>query len=491
MNREERENIRRKGQFWTPDWLARPMVWYVLGSGADHLLDPAVGTGVFFQAAKLVATEQSRNLRLSGVEIDTGALVQGLLEQKLCPEDLKHIVVGDFFKFASMSSWQAIVGNPPFIRHHRLSANQKRILRSTIAQHTGLILDGRAGLHVYFFVYALLLLAPGGRLSFILSSDVCEGCFANTLWRWVANHFAIDAVLTFTSTASPFPDVDINPIVVFISRNTPKKHISWAMCRSAGTRALEDWVRSSFERVVSTELDVLERSIKEALSVGLSRLPVRHEDLSLYTLADFAQVRRGIATGANDFFFMNSHRLKILHLPTEFTVRAIGRTRDVPGFEVTNQLLDHLDRSGRPTYLLSLDERSFDLLPKSIQDYIRLGEEMKLHKRPLIAQRNPWYKMERRDPPPILFAYLGRRNVRFILNSARVVPLTGFLCVYPKPGVNPHALWHVLNHPQVLSNLALVGKSYGDGAIKVEPRALERLSIPRLLCQEFGLPLQA
>jgi hypothetical protein len=39
-------------------------------------------------------------------------------------------------------------------------------------------------------------------------------------------------------------------------------------------------------------------------------------------------------------------------------------------------------------------------------------------------------------------------------------------------------LWNVLSHPQTISNLRKVGKSYGGDAIKVEPRALERLPLP-------------
>ena len=88
--------------------------------------------------------------------------------------------------------------------------------------------------------------------------------------------------------------------------------------------------------------------------------------------------------------------------------------------------------------------------------------------------------MERRTPPPLLFAYLGRRNSRFVRNRAGVVPLTCFLCVYPHPQVGDRvdSLWRVLNAPETIRNLRLVGKSYGGGAIKVEPRNLERLPIP-------------
>jgi hypothetical protein len=97
--------------------------------------------------------------------------------------------------------------------------------------------------------------------------------------------------------------------------------------------------------------------------------------------------------------------------------------------------------------------------------------------------------MEVRAAPPFLFAYLGRRNARFIRNTAGVLPLTGFLCVYPLQNdpVLLEKLWRVLNHPDTIANLALVGKSYGAGAIKVEPRALEQLPLPASALAAAGL----
>ena len=97
--------------------------------------------------------------------------------------------------------------------------------------------------------------------------------------------------------------------------------------------------------------------------------------------------------------------------------------------------------------------------------------------------------MEKRDVPPLLFAYPGRRSTRFILNQAGVLPLTGFLCVYPvhrEPEYVTH-LWQALNHPDTQENLHLVGKSYGSGALKVEPRSLDKLPIPAHIVQQFEL----
>ena len=73
------------------------------------------------------------------------------------------------------------------------------------------------------------------------------------------------------------------------------------------------------------------------------------------------------------------------------------------------------------------------------------------------------------------------------------MPLTGFLCVYPlsEDAKHIHNLWQALDHPDTLENLKLVGKSYGSGAIKVEPRSLEQLALPEHVVKMFGLTAKA
>lgn len=167
--------------------------------------------------------------------------------------------------------------------------------------------------------------------------------------------------------------------------------------------------------------------------------------------------------------------------------RAIGRTKDVSKNVLTVDDIEKLEKEDRPTFLLSLNGQ--DKFPKAVSNYLKVGEEMGLPERPLIQQRKPWYKMEKREVPPLLFAYLGRRNTRFIKNEAAVLPLTGFLCVYPiyNDEEFTNKLWQVLNHPDTLNNLKLVGKSYGSGAIIVEPSNLSKLPIPEHVVKQFDL----
>lgn len=196
---------------------------------------------------------------------------------------------------------------------------------------------------------------------------------------------------------------------------------------------------------------------------------------------------RGIATGSNEFFFLTAQQVEEIGIPKEFLKRAVGRTKDATESVLTLKDIEELEKKNRPTYLLSIN--GHDKFPKAISNYLKIGEELGLPSRSLIQQRKPWYKMEKRQVPLLLFAYLGRGNTRFIKNDAGVLPLTGFLCVYPiyddKEYINN--LWQALNHPDTLENLKLVGKSYGSGAIKVEPGNLNKLPIPEHIVSQFNL----
>ena len=206
-------------------------------------------------------------------------------------------------------------------------------------------------------------------------------------------------------------------------------------------------------------------------------------------LSEFARVVRGIASGANDFFFLTSEQIRQHGLDKKYFKRAIGRTRDCRQEKLIPDDIEALDNAGRPTWLLSIGKQSKEELPASLRNYIETGERLGLHERSLIKTRRPWYRMEERSVPGLLFAYLGRRECRFIENCAGVVPLTGFLCVYPWKDSSEYRdkLWRALNHPQTTANLIFVGKSYGGGAIKVEPRQLDSLEIPASVLAEVGL----
>lgn len=482
----KREALREKGQFWTPAWVAEAMVTYVMNCRTDHVFDPAVGAGAFFAAAKLVAARSGRKICLLGTELDRAALAQAR-QAGLSGDDLQDVEVRDFVLDGPSRKFSSVVANPPYIRHHRISTETKQRLKLLAKKVIGKSLDGRAGYHVFFFIKALERLELGGRLAFIMPADTCEGVFAPTLWKWVLDSYRLDAVVTFSHEATPFPCVDTNAVVFMISATAPEPSFKWCVCKESSSDAFRVWVEGGMPEVQSDSISAVRRSVAEGLETGLSRPPQeRHVGL---TLGDFARSMRGIATGGNDFFFMTSAQMDALRIPRDYFIRAVGRTRDVEGDEITADRLRALDEAGRPTYLLSLDGRPLEGFPEALQKHLVRGEQQGLHEGALIRTRKPWYKMESRQPPAFLFAYLGRRNARFIRNTAGIVPLTGFLCVYARePGPEfVERLSLLLNHEDTIANLRKVAKSYGSGAIKVEPRALERVPLTESALQSSGL----
>lgn len=483
----ERELLREKGQFWTPQWVSDAMVSYVLLDNPGHIFDPAVGGGVFFKSAKDISRKKNQRIELLGTEIDSEIFLEGT-KFGLIPDDFKFVELRDFILDTPKDHYKAIVANPPYIRHHRLTDEYKNKFKIIAKETIGFLIDGRAGIHIYFLLQSLRLLQPCGRLAFIMPSDTVEGVFSKDLWKWITQKYCLEAVVTFNYDATPFPTVDTNAIIFFIQNLPPKDHFFWARCTKSDSQQLKYWVNNNFQITNNSDINIVNRNLNEGLRTGLSR-PPRCNNSEELPLINFATVTRGIATGENDYFLLTIKKAEELGIPNEYLLTAISKTRDVKKDIITAEDIHLLEERDIPTLLFSPDGRPIDQFPDIVKKYLLHGEEIGLPKKALISQRKPWYKMEKRKIPPILFTYLGRRNCRFVLNDAKAVPLTGFLCVYPKRSSEDYikSLYNALNHPDTINNLSLVGKSYGSGAIKVEPRALERLPIPLSVIKDFGL----
>ncbi len=485
----KREALRVNGQFWTPDWVADAMAAYALADGAETLFDPGVGAGALLRAGRRL---RGPALQLRGREIDPAALVAAS-DSDLSAEDLAGVELRDFVLQPPKEAFPAIVANPPYVRHHRLSEIAKLTLHSFARNLIGQPIDGRAGLHVFFLLHCLKALAPGGRLAFIVSADICEGVYARTLWSWIASRFCLDAVITFAPAASPFPGVDTNAVLLLIRHTPPQGEFPWVKVHAAGGDALAQWMKAGLPSISDhPDLEIARRTAIEGFATGLSRAPLM-TPATQYCLGDFARVMRGIATGENEFFFMTAEKAESLGIPSKYLIPAIGRMRDVQTDPFTPEDIQQLEAANRPTRLLSLGDEPREQLPLALQRYLQAGEAANIPASTLIATRKPWYRMERRTPPPFFFAYLGRRAVRFIRNQTNAVPLTCLLCIYPHDtsAENLERLWRVFSDPRTVANLRLVGKSYGDGALKVEPRALQQLRIPDEVLEETKLPARA
>ena len=148
----------------------------------------------------------------------------------------------------------------------------KSALKEIALREIGVTLDGRAGLHVYFFIRALTLLKTSGKLAFIMPADICEGVFAQKLWGWITSKYCLEAVVAFAPEATPFPKIDTNPLIFFLSNTPPKPNFTWAYIKERGETNLYDLIISRFTAHDDT-ISVYHRPVQEALTSGLSKFP--------------------------------------------------------------------------------------------------------------------------------------------------------------------------------------------------------------------------
>lgn len=485
VSKPEISAVRNKGQVWTPRWVADAMAVLLKDHFDNGLLDPAIGPGALVAACRDIS---SKPLSVKAYDIDESVLSSEDSPDGFAKSAIADFTLASFIEDRTDFKVSAVIANPPYLRHHKITPEIKMRCQEIVQAEFGIKIDARAGLHIYFLVKSLTNLSEGGRLVFLLPADTFEGVFAQSLWTAIAEKYQIDGVITMSSEVAAFPGVDTNALIVSISKNPPRENMIWTCwegeSREDFSTAVAAAFSGNFEGARHLGLVSEEVSIKIAITRGFTRSQTQ-PDVAGVPFTQIARAVRGIATGGNDYFAMTREMIAEHGLDEADFVRTVVRVRDVPGGELTSEDLDELDRNGRPTFLLSIDATT--KMSTALKKYLQRGVDSGLSQGALVSARKHWYFMEKREHVPILFAYLGRRNTRFIRTRCDVSPLTGFLCVYPLQGVDADKLCAALNHPSTILELAKVGKSYGDGAIKVEPGGLRKLIVPFEALEAAGL----
>lgn len=90
--------------------------------------------------------------------------------------------------------FDAIMGNPPYVRQEDVSPELKAKY-ARVARGGGLHANGRSDLHLYFWGHALSLLKPDGRLGLLASSQWLDAEYGFALQGFLLENFRIEAIV--------------------------------------------------------------------------------------------------------------------------------------------------------------------------------------------------------------------------------------------------------------------------------------------------------
>lgn len=465
--RKTREERYALGQFFTPPCIADYMAKAVLDGKPQTVLDPGVGGGVLLRA---VGHGSGRTLL--GLDVDPDAIA---LARESLPSS--QLVVGDFLQRGKwpfeLKSFDAIISNPPYIRHHRLPAEHKALSKRYSAEFATKV-SSLSGSYVYFFLESILRLNPGGRLAFITPTEFLDARYGQAVKTALVENCEVDEILVLEADDLAFDGVlTTSAITVATRKIAPSRR--FAMVEAKMNGGLERG------RAVDLTLDTA-----PAYLPWTPFLPTRAERIVKLAkgrtakLGDYVRVRRGIATGDNSFFCLTEDDVAEWKIELEYLVPVVLGAKDLPisGPLDDEYRAERLAEGARGWLLFCHSDKQ--QLPQPLRRYISRGEELGLPEKFNCRSRRPWYGVEQVPPADFFVTYMSRDRARFVRNKVGARCMTSLLNVWAKPGVDIELLEPILSDPINARLLREFGRTYGGGLGKIEPGDLLRLPVPPL-----------
>ena len=478
------------GQFATPAPLATEILQCARKLLAPQVkvrfLDPAFGTGSFYSAL-LHTFPRSRIKSATEFEIDehfaTSAteLWNGQLLQLVNADFTKQIPPGNERDRANL-----LICNPPYVRHHHLSNDDKNRLNVAVRQSLGINLSGLSGLYCYFMCLSHSWMAEGGLAAWLIPSEFMDVNYGRAIKDYLLNHVTLLRIHRFDPSEVQFEDALVSSAVVWFKKTKPVANHTVEFTFGGSLLKAAESARISSQ--------VVRDAGKWTQFPQNSNCPEKTENE--VKLSDLFTIKRGIATGANKFFILTPEKVSELQLPKKFLIPILPSARYLSSDEIlANDLGDPLFE--RKQYLLSckLPESEVKAKYPSLWEYLESGKREGINEKYLSQHRSPWYSQEQRDPPLFLCTYINRKSktngetFRFILNHSQAIAANVYLLLYPKKPLSDvimakpeliNTVWQALKSitPESLRSK---GRVYGGELYKMEPKELGNVSAQSIL----------
>ena len=395
--------------------------------------------------------------------------------------------------------FDCVVGNPPYTRQEEIERLAKRGYKGNLIE-LALSVNGnklaqlskRAGIHAYFFVHGYKFLKDGGRFGFVVSNSWLDVDWGSGLQEFFLTHYRILAIIE-SKVERWFVDADVNTCIVILERSDKAEERDENVVRFVQLKkqlrhfipkAEKDWDKEvkrlqEIDKLVklilahsdyyeNEEIKIYPKTQADLWGEGYDedsqkytgakwgkyiRAPeiffkVMEKGKDLFVpLKEVADVRFGIKTGANKFFYLTEEEIKTWGIEKEFWCHKEGR-KWVPNYVI------HSGRESKSIVVkpedlkyrvLMIHRDKKELEDTNVLKYIEYGESKGFHERPTCKSRKRWYDLGERKIGD--FFYFYQMGARFLVlwNLNKICGDCNLFDVYVKNKTNIKIIGGLLN----------------------------------------------
>jgi type II restriction/modification system DNA methylase subunit YeeA len=400
-----------------------------------------------------------------------------------------------------------VVMNPPYVRQEFIDPERKKYYIDTYK------FDKKSDIYVYFFQRALRLLKPNGAVSAITSDKWLETSYGIRLQE----HLKSRLISIYGQRNRSF-EADVNTVITVYSNEMQNGPVDFTY--------LESYASKTIVRRIPVERADLKPGKWFYLRAPKMFMEKIYPKLT-HKLGNFAEIKFGIKTGANDFFYMKdvSHLYEADYLsnPKKFEEWGLSAKNEK---ELKEQGLIYIENEGGERFVLNradimpvlrspreISSYLIDTLqsyvfypsvregpgPQSIL-YIKYAEnkEFPIKKgtkkgifvrgiqnlRSVFSNTPNWYNLRKLKPTDLLSNEVI--NERHFTTSSKfhIFASDMFVMIYPK-GVDTRTIWLYMNSTIFYMTKELMGKRMGGGALKIQVEDYEYMPVPDLRIFNF------
>ena len=451
--------------------MARFLVDWAVRDLDAAVLEPSCGEAVFLHQ---IGQRRDHRGRLVGVELHEGSAKES---ERTLRKQGTHATIhaGDFFTHSEFGAYDAVVGNPPYVRYQDFHG-QSRALAREAALRAGVALSNLASSWAAFTVHSALHLKAGGRLALVLPAELLTVNYAAGVRQFLMDHFRSVGLILFDERV--FPGVLEEVVLLLADGYEPEgdngdDHMTlWQIRDASGLAELSASRRWAPPHKSAKWFAGL---MSEA---GLRAYESVFAKNSFTVLKEWGETTLGMVTGKNHFFALSPARVAALKLASSDLIPlSPPGSRHLRGLALTSSELNNLGIAGQATQLFRPDGEP----SPAAWRYITSGEALDVHEAYKCRVRNPWWRVPYLRPADLLLTYMNADTPRLSSNQAGAHHLNSVHGVYLREDVRSLGLRGLplasLNSVTLLG-AETVGRAYGGGMLKIEPREADTLPVP-------------